>query len=526
MKGLFYYLIQVTVSSGVLYCYYHFVLRNKKFHSYNRYYLLAATIISLLAPLLNIPVYFRTETTSSVALQTLKFISSHDVRIFAPASLIVSVKHHGFHWQDLLISCYILVSLVILARITFSILRIRQLTKTYPVEKIDRIYLVNTKEPETPFSFFRWLFWNQKIELRSEKGGQIFRHELFHIAQRHSYYILYLELLTTIFWINPFFHLIKKEIKTIHEFLADSFALTPDKKWEYAEILLMQSLNTQQHLVNPFFQNQLKRRIAMITSSQKTSHQYLRKLLVLPVITFIFVLFAFKVNSHLQKVITAPTKPVTEIINTGSEVNLTTGNRQKTDTSKPKTKQKQKEPAKQKAEENEQKELKEMLEKSQLDAEKEQVEFKHLVEEKQLEEEKQQLELKQTMILKQMETEKAELEFKQLMTRKQQAAEEEQLEFKKRIDTLNNKEREEAMKKFKLLMDDKQREAEKMQQEFEQTMKMKQQQAEKNGEELKQVMIMRQKAMEIEQQEFKKRMLEKQLEIEKKSNTNSKKVKT
>ena len=58
MKSLFYYLIQVMVSSGVLYGYYHFVLRNKKFHSYNRFYLLAATIISFLVPFLNIPVYF------------------------------------------------------------------------------------------------------------------------------------------------------------------------------------------------------------------------------------------------------------------------------------------------------------------------------------------------------------------------------------------------------------------------------------------------------------------------------------
>jgi hypothetical protein len=84
----------------------------------------------------------------------------------------------------------------------------------------------------------------------------------------------------------------------------------------------------------------------MITSSQKTGHQYLRKLLVLPVITIIFVLFAFKVKSHSEKVITAPNGPVAEIINTGSEVNLTTGNRPETDTSKPKSKQKQKEPEK------------------------------------------------------------------------------------------------------------------------------------------------------------------------------------
>jgi beta-lactamase regulating signal transducer with metallopeptidase domain len=75
----------------------------------------------------------------------------------------------------------------------------------------------------------------------------------------------------------------KRETKAIHEFLADQFAVTENNRWDYAELLLMQVLNTNQRLVHPFFHNQIKRRIAMITSPQKTSHQYLRKLMVLPV---------------------------------------------------------------------------------------------------------------------------------------------------------------------------------------------------------------------------------------------------
>ena len=104
---------------------------------------------------------------------------------------------------------------------------------------------------------------------------------------------MYLELLTVIFWINPFFHLIKKEVKAIHEFLADRFAITENTKWQYAELLLMQALNTNQQLVNPFFHNQIKRRIAMITTSNKPSYQYLRKLMVFPIAAIVIALFAF-----------------------------------------------------------------------------------------------------------------------------------------------------------------------------------------------------------------------------------------
>jgi TonB-dependent SusC/RagA subfamily outer membrane receptor len=95
--------------------------------------------------------------------------------------------------------------------------------------------------------------------------------------------------------------LIKKEIKTIHEFLADEYAMLKSENWQYAELLLMQALNTKLHLVNPFFHNQIKRRIAMITSSQKPGHQYLRKLLVLPVAAVIAVLFAFSYKNRNAK---------------------------------------------------------------------------------------------------------------------------------------------------------------------------------------------------------------------------------
>ena len=193
----------------------------------------------------------------------------------------------------------------------------QEIIKTNPVEQFDRIQFVNTSEPGTPFSFFCWLFWNKKIELQSEKGEQIFRHELFHIKQKHSWDIMYLELLTVLLWINPFFHLIKKEVKAIHEFLADQFAVKENQQWEYAELLLMQVLNTKQQLVNPFFHNQIKRRIAMITTSKKPSHQYLRKMMVLPVAAIVIGLFAFSYQSKKDSKLSATDKSFTVVIDAG-----------------------------------------------------------------------------------------------------------------------------------------------------------------------------------------------------------------
>jgi hypothetical protein len=161
------------------------------------------------------------------------------------------------------------------------------------VQELEGIHFVITDEPGTPFSFFRWMFWDKQIPVTSGKGEQVFRHEIFHIEQRHSFDIMFIETLSAIFWINPFFHMMKKELRAIHEFLADKFATNEQSKWEYAEFLLMQLMNTKNSLVNPFFNNQIKRRIAMMTSNSTTGQQYFRKLMILPLLVVVSGLFAF-----------------------------------------------------------------------------------------------------------------------------------------------------------------------------------------------------------------------------------------
>lgn len=294
MNQLFTYLLQVILSSGLLYGYYHLFLRNKEFHQYNRFYLLFATVLSLCIPFLNIPVYFtEAPEQSSVMFKTLLALSGSE---WDAAGLTTDAVQpaYTFDWYWLIKTFYTTIVVVLLIRFLSSIIKIGRLIGKHKVEKLDRIRFMSTEEPGTPFSFFSWLFWDKDIDLHTAKGEQIFRHEVYHIQQRHSWDVMLMEVVRTICWINPFFHLMKKELRIIHEFLADRFAVDEESKWEYAELLLMQALDSQQRLVTPFFHNQIKRRIAMITNPQKTSHRYLRKLLVLPLGALVLTLFAFK----------------------------------------------------------------------------------------------------------------------------------------------------------------------------------------------------------------------------------------
>lgn len=294
MNQLFTYLLQVILSSGLLYGYYHFFLRNKEFHQYNRFYLLFATVLSLCIPFLNIPVYFtEAPEQSSVMFKTLLALSGSEWDA-AAFTTDATQPVYTFDWHWLIKTFYTTIAVVLLIRFLSSIIKISRLIRKHKVEKLDSIRFMSTEEPGTPFSFFSWLFWDKDIDLHTAKGEQIFRHEVYHIQQRHSWDVMLMEVVRTICWINPFFHFMKKELRIIHEFLADRFAADEESKWEYAELLLMQALDSQQRLVTPFFHNQIKRRIAMITNPQKTSHRYLRKLLVLPLGALVLTLFAFK----------------------------------------------------------------------------------------------------------------------------------------------------------------------------------------------------------------------------------------
>jgi N-acetylmuramoyl-L-alanine amidase len=197
-----------------------------------------------------------------------------------------------------------------------------RISRRYPAERIGGLTFFNTREPGTPFSFFSKIFWNNELAFNSQEGQQIFQHELFHVQQKHSSDIILTEVITALFWFNPFFRILKKELKAIHEFLADQYAISGNDRYAYAELLVLQTMKAK-HLpiTNHFFQNHIKRRIAMITTNQSSRISYRSRLMVLPVLALVFCSIAFRaqrstVPENVKPGALAKT-PVTVIIDAG-----------------------------------------------------------------------------------------------------------------------------------------------------------------------------------------------------------------
>ncbi|AXY74990.1 hypothetical protein D3H65_13780 [Paraflavitalea soli] len=291
------YLGKMVLCSGILLGYYWLFLRNRRFHHYNRFYLLATLLLSFVLPLFKIPVFNEaTDTLNQVAYQTARAVTLQP--FVQQVAIPVQETSSFFTLTNLLWVLYgtgVLVLLVILGR---SIWHIRKIAKRYPYEVVERIKFYQTHEPGTPFSFFRSIFWNKELNLTSPQEQQVFRHELFHVQEKHSADIMLAELITAAAWFNPFFYLIKKELKVIHEFLADQFAASESNHYQYAELLVQQVMTSRKLSVSHhFFQNQLKRRIAMITQLNQSKYGYWSRVMVLPILVVLFL----SVSLHAQE---------------------------------------------------------------------------------------------------------------------------------------------------------------------------------------------------------------------------------
>src|SRR5215203_4123048 len=72
MIAFLYYLLKVMICSGLLFCYYHIALRNKLFHQWNRFYLLATIVLSLTIPCLEVNIWDTSRESTVTNIQLLQ----------------------------------------------------------------------------------------------------------------------------------------------------------------------------------------------------------------------------------------------------------------------------------------------------------------------------------------------------------------------------------------------------------------------------------------------------------------------
>jgi len=311
MITLAWYLLKVIICSGILCGYYFIALRNKAFHRWNRFYLLATIVISLLVPVMKID-FFTNSGDNGTVVTMLQTISYGDEVV------VEYSKHNGFQLnsENAAEAGYLLISIIFVFIFLNSLYKIKRLKKKFPETKIGNISFVNTDAKGTPFSFFRSIFWNNAIDLHSTPGQQIFNHEIAHIKEKHSYDKVFMNVILILFWINPFFWLIRKELYMIHEFIADKEALEDSDISAFSAMILQTVYPGQKFsLTNNFFYSPIKRRLLMLTKNKNPKVNYISRLLVLPLAAIVFFAFTLKIKNNTGNLYDG--KTITVVIDAG-----------------------------------------------------------------------------------------------------------------------------------------------------------------------------------------------------------------
>jgi hypothetical protein len=303
------YVLKSTFISGILLTYYWIALRNKSFHAYNRFYLLLSMACSLVIPFFNFNWFSIGQQDLPVPNETLQFIST---RLAAAHSTKLT-------WQDIVFPSTVGISLFLLIVLTYNISKVYRLKRRSAIIKMENIDFIYTDLEQAPFSFLNNLFWKESISLESTYGKKIFKHEITHIHQKHSLDNIFCQLINAIFWMNPFNWLIQKEIRAIHEFIADREAVGNNNVEDFVKLLL------QAHYGNhffdpaqPFYYSSIKRRLSMLTTNGQTTFSSLRKFLVLPVTLLVIGMLSVstiesKANAIVAPIITTPQQSISSV---------------------------------------------------------------------------------------------------------------------------------------------------------------------------------------------------------------------
>lgn len=300
LQAISVYLVKTIIVSAVLLIYYWLALRNKRFHYYNRFYLLSAVVFSIAVPFINLNLFtFSSNSDHAISLFNVMYAERAE-------ELATTVHQSWLNWQQFVLLASLVITILMLSLFIRRIVTIYLIKRKYPVNNMQEFDFINTDLQQAPFSFLRNIFWRNDISLEEKTGRLILQHELSHIKQKHTWDKLFMQMVTAILWANPLYKLIQKELYLVHEFIADDKSVTDKDMSVFAEMLLHAHYGKFNFSpAQPFFYSPIKRRLIMLTTSKEHRFSYARRIMALPLLACVVLLFAFRLQNKNNEAVTA-----------------------------------------------------------------------------------------------------------------------------------------------------------------------------------------------------------------------------
>lgn len=288
METLLTYLVQASAGIVLFYMVYWLFLKNETYHNANRWFLLAALFSSVLLPFFPVHYTLLVEHGKNTNL----FVAIPDTFKHIPVVTGQEPVAGVFNWQQAVLLVYFTGAAIFLLRLTTQTFILLFLIIKHRIKTLEGIRIVENEKYGLPFSFFNVVFINPKFH-KQESLPEILAHEKVHIRENHWFDLLFIELLTVIFWFNPFIWFFERSIKQNHEYLADQGVLAQGHHvGRYQALLInqlmgMQIIGVTNNLNFALNANRLK----MMTKTKTSRFSGVKFLWALPALALL--LFAF-----------------------------------------------------------------------------------------------------------------------------------------------------------------------------------------------------------------------------------------
>lgn len=212
MTPLFSYFLQGSMVTAIFLLFYKLLLRRDTFFKWSRWYFITAVVLSFIIPVIDLSFLLQSTASETTIIH------------FIPDLSFSNATHSGSLWNDFLRSLFFAGMIMMFVRLMMQLKALAVLRKNKIIYRQKEFCIVELNENVNPFSFFSEIYVNPGLHTEAELE-EIIRHEQFHIHQKHTFDILLGEVLTIVFWFNPFAWLLKNELKQNLEFLTDKLVL-------------------------------------------------------------------------------------------------------------------------------------------------------------------------------------------------------------------------------------------------------------------------------------------------------------
>lgn len=279
------YLLKVNLIWVLLTGLYMLLLRRDTFFSWKRFTLLGIYAAGWLLPLTEPGLWHDGNEAVAELYINLGLIDIQGVPT-APTekSLLASIA-----WSELLLwGVYLCGVSILLVRLLVQLISICRLRLRSTTVYINKVKILEPAKPQPPFSFFGWIFLSPSRHTPEEQQ-EILDHELAHVHQHHSIDVLLTELHCIVCWLNPIVWLMKHEVRSNLEYLADARVLAQghNRKGYQIHLLALSYPMAIANLYNNFNVSPLKKRINMMNKKRSSNAGILKYLLILPLCALI-----------------------------------------------------------------------------------------------------------------------------------------------------------------------------------------------------------------------------------------------